>query len=168
MTPAEVNLQVITPAMALLPGAMDTPAARVLMLAIGLQESRLSARYQVLQGRPGVRGPARGLWQFELGGTRGVWRHAASRYWLQRVCLARGVAFTPEAIHPRLEFDDVLAAAAARLLIFTDAGRLPGAQDEAGGWALYATRCWRPGKPHPEVWPANHRAARQAVLGAGA
>ena len=53
-------------AFALLPPAMDTPDARVLLLAIGLQESKFSHRLQ-------IGGPARGYWQFEQGGgVRGV------------------------------------------------------------------------------------------------
>ena len=47
----------------------------------------------------------------------------------------------------------MLAAAAARLLLFTDPKRLPQLGDEAGAWALYL-RVWRPGKPHKRTWPA--------------
>ncbi|MCV6902125.1 MAG: hypothetical protein NTT76_05400, partial [Achromobacter xylosoxidans] len=59
----------ISPALALLPAGMDTQAAHVMLLAIGLQESRFTHRQQ-------IGGPARGFWQFEKG-TRasrgGVW-----------------------------------------------------------------------------------------------
>lgn len=160
----------INPAMSMLPAAMDTPQARVMLLAIGLQESRFEHRYQLVQGRPGAKGPARGFWQFELGtqasrgGVWGVYLHQASRYWLSISCAARGVPFEPRAIWERLETDDVLAAAVARLMLFTDPKRLPAMDDAQGGWALYA-RTWRPGKPHPETWGELHTRARDAVCG---
>lgn len=165
MTLEEINRIGVNPALALLPTAMDNPAARVLMLAIAMQESKLIYRFQVVQGRPDAKGPARSFWQFEKGGVRGVMLHLTSRFWAAQLCEKRGVAFTVDAIHKAIETDDVLAAGFARLLIFTDAARLPAATDEAGGWRLYAQRCWRPGKPHPETWPAYHRAARLFVLG---
>ena len=161
----------INPALALLPAAMDTPEARVMLLAIGLQESRFEHRYQVVQGRPGAKGPARGFWQFELGtrasrgGVWGVYLHQASRYWLSAVCAARGVAFEPRAVWERLEHDDVLAAAVARLLLFTDAQRLPASWDAVGAWDLYARRTWRPGRPHRHTWDAFHARAREQVAG---
>ena len=152
----------ITPAMAMLPAAMDSAQARVMLLAIGLQESRLTARCQIVNG--GGKGPARGLWQFERGGgCAGIVRHEASRFWTAEVCKARGVEFSAAGIWAALETDDILAAACARLLLFTDAKALPAIGDEQGAWALYAYRCWRPGKPHPETWPANYAAAVDAV-----
>lgn len=159
----------INPALALLPGAMDTPQARVMLLAIGLQESRFEHRFQVVQGKPGAKGPARGFWQFERGtrasrgGVWGVWLHEASRFWLASLCRARGVEFEPGAIYAAIETDDVLAAGVARLLLFTDPLRLPAVDDVGGAWALYAKRCWRPGRPHRSTWDAFHDQARAAV-----
>lgn len=150
MTLETIISNAIHPVMALLPAAMDSPQARVYLLASGLQESRFKDRYQIVQGRPGAKGPARGFWQFEQGtqssrgGVWGVYLHEASRYWLSIVCAARGVAFEPRAIWERMETDDVLAAALARLLMFTDAQRLPEVRDEEGAWQLYL-RTWRPG-----------------------
>lgn len=153
----------IDPALALLPPAMDKPEARIMLLAIGLQESRFIYRRQ-------LGGPARGLWQFERGtresrgGVWGVYLHDASRFWLAQLCVARGVEFTPDAIYRAIEADDVLAAGLARLLLFTDPKRLPSADDVAGAWDLYAKRTWRPGKPHRETWDAFHKQARDAVM----
>lgn len=136
----------IDPALALLPAKMDTPAARVQLLAIGLQESRFLYRRQLGNG------PARGLWQFErTGGVRGVLTHPASREHAYRICAGRGVAPVAAAVHPALETDDVLAAAFARLLMWTDGWRLPAVGDAQGGWEMYI-RTWRPGKPHPQTW----------------
>lgn len=164
MTPADFDRHVLTPALALLPGAMDSPEARVLLTAIALQESGLVHRWQVIdQARPQKKGPARGLLQFERGGgCAGVLTHPASRYWMYRVCAARGVATTAHALWLAIERDDVLAAAAGRLFLFTDPKRLPEVVDEAGAWRYYL-RTWRPGKPHVARWPANHRAAREAL-----
>jgi hypothetical protein len=146
---------------------MDTPQARALLLAITLQEDpqQLRAQRVIVAGKP-RKGPARGLWQFELGGgVRGVMTHAASRYWAQAVCKARGVDFTARAVWNALETDDLLAGAFARLLIFTDAQALPALDDVQGAWRLYRFRCWRPGKPHPDKWPGNHAQALEVVRG---
>ena len=161
MTVADVLSGPVAEALRLLPSRMDSSEARVMLLSIGLQESRLHYRRQ-------IGGPARGLWQFELGtkesrgGVWGVYLHAASRYWLQSLCEALGCDFEPRAIYARLEHDDVLAAGVARLLLFTDPQRLPAVDDALGGWDLYM-RTWRPGKPHPNTWAAYHRVAREAV-----
>lgn len=171
---SEIMGSAVEPAMGLLPAAMDTAQARVMLLAIGLQESRFEYRYQVVQGRPGAKGPARGFWQFELGtrasrgGVWGVYLHEASSYWLSIVCAARGVAFEPRAIWERIERDDVLACAVARLLLFTDPLRLPAVGDAAAAWDLYARRTWRPGKPHRQTWDAFHAQAREQVAGVAA
>lgn len=154
----------INPAMALLPPAMDSKEARVMLLAIGLQESRFEFRRQLGNG------PARGFYQFEMGtrasrgGVWGVWLHDASRYWLARLCDARGCKFEPRAIWEAIEFDDVLAAGVARLLLFTDAQRLPAIGQEAAAWNLYALRCWRPGKPHRITWSKFYSQAVNEVM----
>jgi len=151
-------------ALALLPKAMTSPEALVLLYAIGLQESRLTERRQLVGNPPRPVGPAKGLWQFERGGgCRGVINHSASRYWMALVCSARGVPFTSMDLWNALERDDVLAAAAARLLLFTDPKRLPALGDEEGAWELYANRVWRPGKPHKATWSRFYRQALAAV-----
>lgn len=142
-------------ALGLLPPGMDTPAARVLMLAIGYQESGFAHRRQ-------IRGPARGYWQFEKTGVAGVIQHRASRWHASAICAAREVDFTVTAVHRRLEHDDVLAAGIARLLLWTDPAPLPDPQDADAAWAYYL-RNWRPGKPHPARWPANHARALAAL-----
>ncbi|CAB3907584.1 hypothetical protein LMG26842_05692 [Achromobacter dolens] len=151
----------ITPALALLPARMDTPEARVMLLAIGLQESRFVHRRQ-------IGGPARGFWQFEKGtrasrgGVWGVFLHAASKDHLAALCKARSVACDPDAIYAALEYDDVLAAGVARLLLWTDPKALPAVGDSDAGWALYL-RTWRPGKPKPDSWPPLYRQAAAEV-----
>lgn len=59
----------ITPALALLPGRMDTPEARVVLLSIGLQESLFEHRRQLVGKPPRPVGPAKSFWQAEQGGA---------------------------------------------------------------------------------------------------
>ncbi|MFM9932832.1 hypothetical protein [Achromobacter xylosoxidans] len=161
MTLGTIVSDALNPALALLPERMDTPAARVMLLAIGLQESRFLHRRQ-------IGGPARGFWQFEKGtrasrgGVWGVFLHAASKDHLAALCKARSVACDPDAIYAALEYDDVLAAGVARLLLWTDPKALPPVGDTEAGWALYL-RTWRPGKPHPQTWPDLYRQAAAQV-----
>ena len=158
--PANV-MRAVNEGLRLLPPAMDTKEARVLMYAIGLQESRFTHRAQVIDG--GGKGPARGYWQFErAGGVRGVLRHPASKFWMHSVCNARNVPAQETSVWLAMETDDVLAAAAARLLLFTDPARLPAVGEQAESWTYYL-RNWRPGKPHPRTWPECYETALKAV-----
>jgi len=157
MNLCEITRTAIDPALSLLPGHMDSPKARVMLLAIGLQESRFEHRCQMGNG------PARGFWQFEQnGGVRGCVNHPASAGLLRRLCEIRGVAFDARAIWSALETDDVLAAALARLLLYTDPRPLPDTADANAAWDCYS-RNWRPGKPHPETWAKLHAQAVEAV-----
>lgn len=148
-------------ALDLLPRRMDTPRASVLLLAIGLQESALTHRRQIVGGKPV--GPAKGLLQFERGGgCAGVLNHAASRDLMRWVCMDRKTKATALALWNAIEHDDVLALAAGRLLLWTDSRPLPAIDDAATAWSYYL-RVWRPGKPWPAKWPANHATARAMV-----
>lgn len=159
----EITDNAIAPALKMLPAHMDSPQARVMLLAIGLQESALTHRAQILAG--GKKGPARGLWQMERGGgVLGVLTHRASRKIAHQICAAFEVHPDSREVWEALESNDILAAALARLLLWTDPLALPAVTDDKGAWALY-TRVWRPGKPHLDRWPANHRAAVRAVMG---
>jgi len=153
----------INPALAFLPAHMDSPAARVLLVAIGLQESGLVNRFQLTDTRGG-KGPARGLWQNERGGgVRGVCNSSATTEQARLLCHERGVSFDPGAIWARLEYDDVLAAGFARLILWADPLPLPNLFDADAGWLCYL-RNWRPGKPRPEPWAGYHMAAVAAVV----
>jgi hypothetical protein len=169
MSPADCLAHVIKPAFARLPGYMDSERARVLVLAIMMQESGLRSRWQVLEG--GAKGPARGLAQFERGskaghsGVWGVYLHHATHEHLRLLCRDVDCNFDPAAIWAMLEHDDVLAAGVARLLLYTDPYPIPVVGDEAESWAYYL-RTWRPGRPHPERWPASYDTACAAVADA--
>ena len=125
---------------ALLP-QMASREAFALLAAIALQESKFRARRQYGNG------PARGFWQFELGGVEAVLEHLASRDAARGVCDVLGYPADERAIHLALEHSDVLAACFARLLLWTDPRALPGPERGPDAWLQYLA-CWRPGKPH--------------------
>lgn len=155
MSPMDALRDAIDPALAELPERMASDAARVMLVAIGLQESRLTDRVQ----RNG--GPARGLWQFErYGGCLGVLARRTTAQHAQVLCGKHDVRPTASEVWAALAQDDVLAAGFARLLLWTDPLPLP--DDMDAGWSYYL-RNWRPGRPHPQTWPAFYRRAVQAV-----
>lgn len=139
-----------------LPGKFDSEGANLMLLAIGLQESRFEHRQQ-------IGGPARSFWQFERnGGVAGVLMHASTGRHAHAVCILRGIAPTKEAVYARMIDDDLLGCAFARLLLYTDPAPLPELGDAAGAWAYYL-RNWRPGKPHQSSWNGLYAQARLAA-----
>lgn len=149
MRPETILAQAILPALDLLPVAMSTPEARAMVLAMALQESHLMYRHQ-------IGGPARSYWQMEQGGgVRGVLQHPASAAHIQHVLKALDYApdADPEACYVAIEHNDILAAAFARLLLYTLPDQLPARDRPDAGWAQY-TKAWRPGRPHRETWDA--------------
>lgn len=147
----------VAEAFGLLPTKMDAPLARVELFSIGLQETKFLTRIQYGNG------PARSYWQFEngrLAGINGVLNHKSTSGLAQTVCKARNVSPDRLAVWKAMETDDVLGAAFARLLMYTDAFPVP--VNAAEGWAMYL-RTWRPGKPHPETWAECYATALAAV-----
>ena len=146
----------IEPALLLLPARMTSDQARVMLLAIGLQESRFKYRQQ-------IGGPARGFWQFEAGGgIRGVINHAVTRPLVRDACDELDMPCCVSKVYEALPLNDVLAAVFARLLLFSDPAKLPAIGDVQGAWNLYL-RTWRPGKPHRQTWDALYAQAVEAV-----
>jgi len=148
-----VHRFIIPAAYAVLPPKMASANASALLIAIGLQESGFQARRQQF-------GPARGFWQFEVSGVRGVLHHPKSRAAIENaiVRLGYGTLVDEDALHDIAEHNDILAACFARALLWTLPGTLPGPDELDVSWALYE-RGWRPGRPRPTSWPANYRAA---------
>lgn len=163
MTPERLITTGIAPALAELEtnhGIQDTIDARRFMLAIAMQETGLRHRRQVVTGGD-ENGPAASFWQFEAGGgCLGVLAHASTAKRMTRVCLDYNVATTPRGLWEAMRYNDVVAAVAARLLIYTLPSKLP--TTEQAGWEQYI-RAWRPGKPHLKTWAANWHAATLAV-----
>lgn len=135
---------IIDPALSLLPDRMDSPEARALLIAIGMQESRFTHRFQ-------VRGPARGFWQFERIGVRGVVEHRVTAGYVRQVCEALRYPVVTDDLYIAIAHNDLLAACFARLLLWQHPAPLPSLDDTEGAWAYYL-RQWRPGEPRRETW----------------
>lgn len=163
----EITERGIDPALKLLPCGLDSLQARVMLLAIGLQESRFAYRRQIVGGQ--MIGPAKSFWQAEKGGgmVKGVRLHAATRDLATLLYSARGVRRLDSSIWNAIEHDDVLAAGLARLLLYTDPYKLPALGHEQEAWELYV-RTWRPGKPRRDTWNAFYTRALDFVTGAAA
>jgi hypothetical protein len=135
---------IVPAAYAVLPADLSSPPATRLVMAIGWQESRFQHRRQ-------IGGPARGLWQFESAGVKGVLAHEASKDLIRAAFAALQYrhAPTPYGCHSALEHNDVLAAVFARLLLWTLPWPLPTTAED--GWRQYLA-AWRPGRPHAHTW----------------
>ncbi|MDR2213961.1 MAG: hypothetical protein LBE21_10105 [Pseudomonadales bacterium] len=156
-TPDVALREVVVPALALLPVKMDTPEARLLLLAIGEQESGFAHRRQ-------IKGPARGLFQFEVIAVTEVMTRTETAALALAVCVQRGLSrySTPEQVHAQLEQDDVLACVFARLLVWLDPAPLPPLAYEEGAWRYYR-RCWKPGADHVHRWSESYKHALGAM-----
>lgn len=145
----------IVPGLELLPVGLDTPEARVMMLTIGMQESRFEHRQQ-------IGGPAHGFWQFEKGGgVKGVLMHPSSRLLIDSIC--KRLNIKQECCYDAIIYNDALAAVFARLLLFTSPKKLPSlTSDPDESWGEYLS-IWRPGKPHRETWDAYLMHSRAQV-----
>lgn len=148
---------VIPAAYAVLPPMMRSPKATAQLLAIGLQESKFRARAQ-------RKGPARGFWQFEVAGVKGVLAHDDTivPIGLALEALCYPPTLEPAEIQRALADNDVLAACFARCLLWTLPEALPGPDEPSNAWEQYL-RAWRPGRPRPAVWGANYDAAWRLV-----
>jgi hypothetical protein len=135
-------------------GIPASDSARVLVMAIAGQESRWAARRQ-------LGGPARSYWQFEQGGgVAGLFRVTPRE--LGIVCAACDVAFDAATVFEAMAWNDTLACAMARLLLWTDPAPLPQYWDKIAGWQYYQ-RNWRPGAPRPESWAGVYDQSLAAI-----
>lgn len=143
-------------------GIQDSALAKRFMLAIALQESGLRHRRQVTSAGTET-GPAASFWQFEPGGgCKGVLTHEATKKHMLWFCSEYNVQATPAGLWEAMRYNDVVAAAAARLLIYSLPDKLPTNANDA--WDQYL-RAWRPGKPHIATWAANWELADRVVKG---
>jgi hypothetical protein len=155
---AYVHQVVMPAAFSMLPAKMDTPPARVQLLAIGLQESRFKHRRQ-LGG-----GPALSFFQGEPGGGMHlVDTHRATRDLMLEVLQRMGYGEPSLGAFLAIEHNDILACVRARLLLWTHPAPLP--RDAVNAWAYYLAT-WVPGKPHPATWNAFYAQAWELVEGA--
>ena len=140
---------------ALLPPKLDSPEAKAMLIAIAMQESRWDERRQ-------IGGPARGFFQFELAGVRGVLNHKASQPIIFEVLDRLDYDHTPATSYTAIEHNDVLAFAFARCLLWTLPDPLPLRGEAHEGWEQYIS-AWRPGKPHVATWEKFFNAAWKVV-----
>jgi hypothetical protein len=135
-------------------GTKSDDRARVLLMAIAGQES--DWRYRRQSG-----GPARSYWQFErFGGVAEIMQKCPSQ--LAAVCGSLDIPVESALIFEAMTWNDTLAVAMARLLLWQDPAALPGLGQRDEGWHYYE-RNWRPGLPHPDKWPACYRTAMELV-----
>jgi len=120
---------IIRPALCALPIKLQGERAEVMLLAIGLQESRFIHRKQ-------INDPAKGFWQFERNGVRGVLSHPASDTLALKLC-SEHAAKSAEQVHILLETQDILACQLARLLLWTDPRPLPEIGEVMSAWDYY-------------------------------
>ena len=140
----------------LLPPKLDTPQAKSMLMAIAMQESRWDERRQ-------IGGPARGFWQFELGGVKGVLNHPATKPLIRGVLDRLDYDYRPETSYIAIEHNDPLAFAYARLNLWWLPGALPERYEAQEGWDQYI-EAWRPGLPWRKTWDAFYAAAWAMVL----
>jgi hypothetical protein len=161
-----INRNVLTPALALLPPAMDSKEARALILAICLQESRFQHRVQLLGPSrhwwQSLNGPARGFAQFEKIGVRGVLEHRASRDLALTLLANLRYPDDPVRTHEAMAHNDMLMFAFSRLALRRYPGALPTRGDADEAWRQYVA-IWAPGKPHSHTWDAFYHMAWEAV-----
>lgn len=135
----------LDPGLKLLPKKMDTDKARIMLITIGLQESRFEHRTQ-------IGGPAHGFWQFEKGGgVRGVLNHYATKNYAENICSNLLIDKNEDVVYDAITYNDPLACAMARLLLWTIPYSLPEIGDKDTAWDQYIS-VWRPGKPHRDTW----------------
>lgn len=153
---AHVHRFILPAAYALLPHAMASPEASLLLLAIAVQESGCRCRRQ-------WSGPAHGIYQFEAGGgVAGVIVHHASAPIIAHVLAALLYPVRVDAAYTAIEHNDVLATCFARCLLWTDPAPLPAVGNVDDAWGTYV-RNWRPGNPHWNTWAASYAKARALV-----
>lgn len=155
----QINFGCLSAGLNLLPRSMDSLHARAQLLKIGMQESRFLYRRQMVGSPPKPVGPAAGLWQFERGGIRALFRHELTRPHMLALCEHFGLHPEEGAVWQAIQKNDALAAAVARLNLFWHPKKLPAFDDEQASWDYYVA-CWRPGKPHRHTWgPINETVA---------
>jgi len=151
MSPRLFLSRCVEPGLLLLPGYMVSDAARVMLLAIAGQECNLQHRAQ-------LGGSARGYWQFEQGGVDAVLRvlPVLAQMVLDTLDIASGEALLA------IKFNDPLACAFARLLLWADPAPLPAVGNELAAWTYYL-RNWKPGKPDITRWGTAYATAVSTV-----
>lgn len=140
--------------------------ASVLVMTIAGQESNWQHRRQIGIGQyhPQTVG-ARGYWQFESTWGGPVALNDVQQKTPRQLAAICGYLEIPAdelTLYEAVAWNDTLACALARLLLWSDPRPLPEIGDKVASWDYYV-RNWRPGAPHPEAWSALYDKAVAAV-----
>ena len=174
MTPDRMCTSIVLPTLKLMADMPDvgipvSDTAVVELVAIAGQESGWSARRQIGIGQyyPQTVG-ARSYWQMEStwGGPvaiNDVMQRVPNK--LAAVCAYLEIPTDELGLYEACAWNDTLACALARLLLWIDPSPLPALGQKDVAWNYYV-RNWHPGAPHYESWYGNYDAAMQALRAA--
>ena len=158
MTPDVFLTRIVKPAALFISEAVAIPAsdeAIVLLMTIAGQESDWRARRQ-------IGGPARSFWQFEeSGGVAELFQVTSVR--LEAICNILAIPFDQATVFEAMAWNDILACAMARLLLWQDPAALPEVGAKQAGWQYYL-RNWRPGAPRPDAWSGYYEQSLEAMM----
>lgn len=171
MTPSVFFSQIVHPTLRFMSASPTisvprSPEGDVLVMTCAGQESRWTDRRQIGIGEyyPQKVG-ARGFWQFEStwGGPvaiNDVMMKTGRQ--LSAMCTYLNIPFDEHAIYEACAWNDTLACAMARLLLWADPAPLPKIGDKEGAWNYYV-RNWRPGAPHRGTWDGLYDQSLAAI-----
>jgi len=147
-------------------GVPDSREARVELMAIAGQESEWKARRQIgISSYYPQKVGARGYWQCEStwGGPVALDDVLQStRRQIEAVCSSLDIPGDKHALYEACAWNDTLACAAARLLLWLHPAPLPAIGDKEAAWQYYL-RQWRPGAPHRHTWDAHYDVSLAAM-----
>jgi hypothetical protein len=137
--------------------------SKVGLMAIAGQESGWAARRQTGCYTSGLYQTvgARGFWQFERYGAVGELMSVTSKA-LAAICQGLGIPMVQSDLYEAIAWNDTLACAMGRLLLWQDPQPLPGI-DQQDQWWEYYVRNWRPGAPRPADWEGNFQTSLALV-----
>jgi hypothetical protein len=161
MTPQTADQLIIVPTLAWLGAPYDSPEARLLLLAIALQESHLKHRKQ----QPVAH--AKGFWQFEKGGGCAGFETDPHQKVFRKAATALNFPFRSAETWTLIgEGADHLACVMARGLLWSHPKPLPTIGDEEAAFAYYLKQ-WRPAPKNREKnrlrWTTTYPMAREVT-----
>lgn len=154
MTPREADILIVRPTLEYLEPPYASLEARLMLLAIGMQETGFKTRYQLPSG------PGLGLWQVEYTTEMDFWRRGKLR-----TCARALKELAPTIYESAADNDHVAATICRSLLWERDPKPLPAIGDIDAAWACYL-RVQRPGRPSRKRWTQSYATALAVVRGA--
>lgn len=154
MTPRQFHDLCVIPGLSLLPPFMTSPEARVLLVAIAMQETGLMTRSE-------VGGTAFGFYQFMVIGVDGVFANGETGHLAVDVAKSLQIP-VDENFYEAVRWNDHMGTVLARLNLWPDPAPLPAIGAEAEARNYYA-RIWRPKIVAVQRWPAAYNAAISCV-----